>query len=327
MDAQGTVKTEVEDFIDRAQQTDFTDLYLPEDSPEKGHLWPDRRNIPEAMYGYVQELIRLAKKQDTEDYSIQYEGVVLRGHRLVSVEGTFHIFRKMPSRVWTLEELKMHSAVNAQLMDPRLNGGGLVMICGQPGNGKSTTCAAVIVERLKKFGGLCITVEDPAEMPIHGPHGDNGFCMQTNLSGKDDYAGAIRGAMRGYPSQTQTIMLVGEVRDAETAALVLRSAVDGRLVFATAHAGNVISGLQRILTLASKSMGYGEARELLAASFKMVLHQRLENNRLRVGILVDTQSVAGRILQSEQSLEMLKTDVQQQQNIISLGKKIEVRRK
>lgn len=327
MDGKLVFFSEVERFIREAEKVDFTDLYLPESNPMSGYLWPGRRHIPSEMEEFVRKLIETAKEQETDDYAVTCSGIPLRGHRMVTVEGAYHVFRRMPLRAWTLDECKINSAVTDILMSPRLNSGGLVLICGQPGNGKSTTCAAVIVERLKKYGGLCITVEDPAEMPIHGAHGDNGFCLQTNLKGKDDYPEAIRGAMRGYPAQTQTIMLVGEVRDSDTAALVLRSAVDGRLVFATTHASSVIGGIQRILTLASKSMGSDEARELLAASFRCVLHQKLVGDRLRVSILQDTTSVVGRILSDTGSIEMLKTDVQQQQNLIQLGRQVEVRKR
>lgn len=300
----------------------FNDLYIPDDHPEKGFMYPGALPIPSEMSDLVDSLLKIARSEG-KDYTAKYGNLIFRGHRKQTIEGAIHIFRRSPTKIRTLEETGIPSIVITELRSPRLSAGGLVLVCGQPGNGKSTTCAAVLVDRLIQFGGVAITVEDPVEMPLQGEHG-KGRCLQTNLSGKDDYPEAIRDTMRDYPTGEQAILMVGEVRDAETAALVLKSGVDGRLVLTTVHGADVASGLQRILSLATHTIGEEEARSLLASSFRLAMHQKLDHGRLRVTCLMDTRAVVGRIMGTT-PLSHLTSDIQFQMNQLRLGQRLELR--
>lgn len=307
---------------DLSQLPPFSDLYIPDDHPEQGFMYPGAAPIPPEMRPLVDSLLKIARAEG-KDYAAKYGDILFRGHRKQTVEGVVHIFRRSPTRIRTLEETGIPSAVISEMRSPRLLKGGLVLICGQPGNGKSTTCAALLVDRLTKFGGVAITVEDPVEMPLQGEHG-KGRCLQTSLSGKNDYPDAIRDTMRDYPTGEQAVLMVGEVRDAETAALVLKSGVDGRLVLTTIHGGDVTSGLQRMLSLAAHTIGEVEARNLLASSLRLVMHQRIENGRLKVSCLMDTRAVVGRIAGTT-PLSHLSSDLQFQMNQMRLKQPLELR--
>lgn len=306
-----------------------TDIYVPSDDIKQGFIYPGRLPIPESMYPLSYNLVESVKKKRQNNCTVSFQGMAFRAHVMPTSRGDFFIFRRMPSKILTPKELGLPAVISNNLMSSRLLKGGLIIVSGLPGNGKSTTLGSVVVERLKKFGGICITVEDPAEMPLQGQHGE-GLCLQRSISSEEDFAPAIRDALRAYPAKTAAMMMIGEIRDSKSAALALRSAVDGRLVLLTMHAGNVIQSIQRICTMASRDIPMDEARELLASSFRLAMHQRLVagpdgKNKLRVNILMDTLSVVGTIRQSHISLENLQNEVAQQHNLLKNGMPIELR--
>lgn len=304
---------------------DFSDLFLPSEDPMSGYMFPGPKEIPEELREFVTELTKKARKSQKTDFGANVDGVFFRGSKMPTVKDTYYIFRRMPSEVWPLEKCGLPKHVNDYILGERLSRGGLVVVAGMPGNGKSTTCAAMIIQRLKSFGGLCITVEDPPEMPMQGRHGD-GLCFQREVDGGEEFHLAVRDAMRGYPTKVNTMMLIGEVRDAKTASLALRSSVDGRLVFITTHAGNVVQAIQRIVSLASEEMSMEEARTLLGSGIRLVLHQNIEEGSLDVTSLIDTQGMAGIIHNKDTQLQSLNNEIQQQKNQIKMRMKIEPRK-
>lgn len=307
-----------------------TDLYLPADDPRSGFFYPGNIPIRSEMYGACVSLVEKAKKKRVSDCKIAEGGLSFRCHYMPTAGGDMYIFRKMPTKIMTMQQLGMPSTVANHLMSDRLTKGGLIIVSGLPGNGKSTTLASIIVSRLEKFAGICITVEDPIEMPLQGNHG-NGVCLQRGVIGEEHFSAAIRDAMRAYPAKTAAMMMIGEVRDSEAAALALRSAVDGRLVMITMHAGNPIQALIRLCSFASRQMPLEEVRELLSQSFRMALHQTLvsvpgsEQSKLKLNALLDTTSVVGTIRSRNLSLETLKNDLNQQTNMLRLKVPIELR--
>lgn len=308
---------------------DVTDLYLPANSPTDGYMYPGRVPIPDSMYPMVMSLVETAKKNALNDSTLSYRDKSFRCHRMPTAQGEYYIFRRMPATILTLKEIGLPGVIANNLMSPRLLKGGLVIVAGLPGNGKSTTLGSLIVSRLEKFGGICITVEDPVEMPLQGNHGE-GLCLQRSVENQGAFAGAIRDALRAYPAKTAAMMMIGEVRDPEVAGLALRSAVDGRLVLLTMHAGDVIQAIHRLCVMASRVMPMEEVREILGSSFRLAMHQALvtgpdDKIRLRATTLMDTVSVVGTIRQKSIPIENLKNDVNMQMNCLRQNIPVELR--
>jgi Tfp pilus assembly pilus retraction ATPase PilT len=302
---------------------EFTDIYIHREKPtEQSFVWPGPNKISENLYGLAAHVVEQQGEFTQKDFRISFHGHKFRVHKMTTLGGEYLVCRRMPMEMWDLDDCKMHPGVQRSLMSERSNKGGFMIVCGKPGNGKSTTCGAIITERLKQYGGLCLTIEDPAEMPLHGTWGE-GVCLQREVL-YEEFPDAIRDAMRAYPTGVNTIMLIGEIRDPETAALALQSAVDGRLVITSTHAGSPVQGIQRILSLAGSKIGDIEARHLLAASFRIALHQEIKNNKLAIKLIEDTPGVVGKIM--GEPLEQLSTDLQQQMNNIRMQNKTELRK-
>lgn len=133
---------------------------------------------------------------------------------------------------------------------------GIVLVTGPTGSGKTTTLYAA-VEELRSGAEKIVTVEDPVEYALPG-------VCQTPVSPKLGFASALRALLRQDPD----IILVGEVRDPETAEIALQAALTGHLVLSTLHTNDAASAITRLLDL-------GVADYLVASTVSAILAQRL----------------------------------------------------
>lgn len=260
----------------------ITDWYIPDESPAKGVFFPGPRAIGNddmKLAVKMRDEARSAAENSGNDFSIRVEGVRYRGHRQFTSEGIVYALRRQPDVVPKIDELRFPDYFRKMLNDTALSNGGLIIVCGETGHGKSTTCAASIVSRLRQVGGFCLTIEDPIEMPLAGLyHGDSkeeilGVCQQTETS---QFGPAIASALRNFPAdERRSMMLVGEVRDPAGAVEVLRAANSGHLVFTTMHGSDIIPTIERFVSMAGTQISHREARWLLADSLRMVVHQNL----------------------------------------------------
>ncbi|MGD1524396.1 ATPase, T2SS/T4P/T4SS family [Vibrio owensii] len=303
----------------------LTDIYIPTKTPAEAFYYPNLKPAYTDLKPFIDYALEVNGRVKKKDFAIEsQEGVRFRCHRMPSNWGDMLILRRIPDVAWDLDACGFNEAMKSHLLSDRHLKGGLFIVCGMPGNGKSTTCGGIVIDRLKEFGGHCNTIEDPIEMPLMGRHG-NGFCIQREVDAEEDFHGAVRDTMRGYPTGVPTTMLIGEVRDPSTAELALRSSIDGRLVIVSFHASSVIQGIQRMASLASDSLGTSEARDLLASSFRLALHQKLIGGKLCVNSLLDTQEVIGTIRSEKVPFEQLSSEVMRQKKLMSLGQEIDVR--
>ncbi|SHH50889.1 ATPase, T2SS/T4P/T4SS family [Ferrimonas marina] len=275
----------------------------------------DEAEIPVLSAG-----IEACREQKEDDFVVTMGESRFRGHRMPTSHGPLCILRIIGTSGQGLAEIGITGALKSILMHPRLNNGGLVVICGQPGEGKTTTATSMLVDRANLFGGQTITLEDPAEVDIDLETGP-GRIVQRDLSGDRCFADAIRDSLRAYPAGTTTTMLIGEVRDPETALLALSSAADGRLIVLTMHAQCPIACIRRLLALASGAGNKDLARELLASGIRVLWHQSLKfkkdgTRELSVNALEDTSAVVGaiKLMAQSDSLEQLATEMRQQQH-------------
>ncbi len=142
-----------------------------------------------------------------------------------------------------------------QLLDTRE---GLVLVTGPTGSGKTTTLYAAL-RQIQQRGLNIITVEDPVEYRIPGI-----VQVQINEKAGLSFASALRSILRQDPD----VVLIGEIRDRETAAIAIQASLTGHLVFATLHTNDACSSITRLIDL-----GVDGAR--LAAALKGVVAQRL----------------------------------------------------
>jgi twitching motility protein PilT len=144
--------------------------------------------------------------------------------------------RALPSKVPGLEELSLPAGVGALARLQR----GLVIIGGATGSGKTTTLAALVNEINQREARHIVTIEDPIEYE----HAHNLSVIEQVEIGIDapDFPTALRAAMRQAPD----VIIVGEMRDPETARIALSAAETGHLVFTTLHTTDAASTVSRI---------------------------------------------------------------------------------
>ncbi|MHB2026735.1 MAG: type IV pilus twitching motility protein PilT [Elusimicrobiota bacterium] len=173
--------------------------------------------------------------------------------------------RLIPMRIPTLDELRLPVATMKKIAD---NGRGLVLMTGVTGSGKSSTLAAMIDHINETRAEHVITIEDPIEFV----HRDKKSIVSQREIGDDtvNYAEGLRMALRQDPD----VIMVGEMRDLETASAALTAAQTGHLVFATMHTIDSMHTITRIVDLYPQHQQH-LIRLQLAESLKAVVSQRL----------------------------------------------------
>lgn len=135
---------------------------------------------------------------------------------------------------------------------------GIILITGATGSGKSTTVYSIL-QVLNKEETNIITVEDPIEMNIEGMNQ-----VQVNSEIGMTFAAALRSILRQDPN----IILIGEIRDSETAQIAVRASITGHLVLSTIHTNNTLSTVERLLDM-------NVERYLLSSALTGIISQRL----------------------------------------------------
>ena len=135
---------------------------------------------------------------------------------------------------------------------------GIVLITGATGSGKSTTVYSIL-HRLNKEETNIITVEDPIEMNISGINQ-----IQTNSEIGLNFATALRSILRQDPN----IIMVGEIRDTETAKIAVRASITGHLVLSTLHTNDSLNTIERLLDMEVE-------RYLLSSALTGIISQKL----------------------------------------------------
>ena len=135
---------------------------------------------------------------------------------------------------------------------------GIILVTGATGSGKSTTTYSIL-QGLNKPETNIITVEDPIEMNIQGINQ-----VQVNAEIGMTFAAALRSILRQDPN----VILIGEIRDSETAQIAVRSAITGHLVLSTIHTNNSLSTIERLMDMDVE-------RYLLSTALTGIISQRL----------------------------------------------------
>jgi len=253
-----------------------SDLHLSAGLPPMIRVDGDVRriNLPgmehKEVHALIYDIMNDKQRKDFEefletDFSFEVPGVArFRVNAFNQNRGAGAVFRTIPSKVLTMEDLGMGQVFKDISMKPR----GLVLVTGPTGSGKSTTLAAMIDFINDSRYDHILTIEDPIEF-VH----ESKKCLLNQREVHRDTLGfseALRSALREDPD----IILVGEMRDLETIRLALTAAETGHLVFGTLHTTSAAKTIDRVVDVfpaAEKAM----VRSMLSESLQAVISQTL----------------------------------------------------
>jgi len=266
----------LEIFIAGALETDASDIHL---EPQSEHVRArfrldgvlnDVATIPSDQYKFILSRIKLiseiklnvhSRGQDGR-FTIKVEGaeIEVRTSTLPGPYGENIVLRILnPKNIGVgFTELGMQPWVQEAMKRELAKPNGMILTTGPTGSGKTTTLYAFIRE-VHKPGVKIITLEDPIEYHITGVEQ-----TQVEPEAGYDFASGLRSILRQDPD----VILVGEIRDLETAQTAMHSALTGHLVFSTLHTNNAAGTIPRLLDL-------GVDPAIMAPAINVAMAQRL----------------------------------------------------
>lgn len=267
---------DISQLLQFAYQQDASDLHVSAGEPPMIRVHGDMKKLkvpalsPEQTHEMIYDILgdvqrKIFEERSDIDFAMQLGEVarfrvnVFRHHR-----GVGAVFRKIPTKIFSLDELQMPSIFK----DISRREKGLILVTGPTGSGKSTTLAAILNQINEEVEGHILTIEDPIEF-VHtskkclvnqrevGPH--------TN-----SFSNALRAALREDPDY----VLVGEMRDLETIQLALTAAETGHLVFGTLHTSSAPKTVDRIIDVFPPAQ-QPQVRAMFSESIQAVITQTL----------------------------------------------------
>lgn len=206
----------------------------------------------------------ISEKRKPQDgritYVVDHVEYDIRASILPTVYGEKCVMRLAQKKMLTKDksELGFNEMEMKQFDNILKNPNGIILVTGPTGSGKSTTLYTALSE-LNKEDVNIITVEDPVEANIDGINQ-----VQTNVKAELTFASALRSILRQDPD----IIMIGEIRDTETAQIAVQASITGHLVVSTLHTNSSASTLTRLMDMGIESY-------LLADSMVGVIAQRL----------------------------------------------------
>jgi twitching motility protein PilT len=283
-----------------------SDLHLSSGLPPMIRVHGDVRRINvdpmshKQVHGLVYDIMNDTQRKHYEDtlecdFSFEIQGLArFRVNAFNQNRGAAAVFRTIPSKILTLEQLNCPKIFQDLAMKPR----GLVLVTGPTGSGKSTTLAAMVDHLNDNSYGHVLTIEDPIEF-VH----ESKKCLinQREVGPQTlSFSNALRSALREDPD----CILVGEMRDLETIRLALTAAETGHLVFGTLHTSSAAKTIDRVVDVfpaGEKEM----VRAMLSESLVAVISQallKLKDGSGRVAaheIMVATPAIRNLIRESK----------------------------
>jgi twitching motility protein PilT len=270
-------------------------------SQEKLSIDLVKNSLYEIMSGALQKDF---ETYDAVDFAYEIPEVSrFRVNVMRHLNGIGAVFRAIPSKALTLEELDMPEVVRNLCKQTQ----GMILVTGKTGSGKSTTLAAMVDAINTKIKGHILTIEDPIEF-VHVRK--NCLISQREVGlHTDSFAHALHSALREDPD----VILVGELRDLETISAAVTAAEMGILVMGTLHTNGAGQTVDRIVnTFPADKQSH--IRTMLSTSLRGVISQQLLPTQDKPGrvaaleIMVNTSAVANLIRQGK--LDQLETAMQ-----------------
>ena len=207
--------------------------------------------------------LNVAEKRLPQDGKLRVktldETLDLRVSFVPTANGESVVIRILPGKnVFKLEELGFEPKTQKVLEDLLGRHNGIIFVTGPTGSGKSTTLYAAL-NKLNSPGRKIITIEDPVEYELEGINQ-----IHVNPEIGLTFSNGLRSMLRQDPD----VMMVGEVRDLETADIAIRAALTGHLILSTLHTNDAASGITRLLDI-------GVEPYLIASSVVAFIAQRL----------------------------------------------------
>jgi twitching motility protein PilT len=296
----------IDAYLTQVLERDGSDLhFLAGDLPrvrQYGDLKPlsneplDHEMVKNTLYEIMPKLsVERFEAKDGTDFAHSIPGVArFRVNVMRQLNGMGAVFRAIPSKARTAEELKLPEAVMNMC---RINNG-LILVTGKTGSGKSTTLAAMIDDINTREKGHILTIEDPIEFV----HLRKSCLISQREIGvhASSFSSALLSALREDPD----VILVGELRDLETMSIAVTAAEMGILVMGTLHTNGAAATVDRLVN-AFPADKQPHVRTMLSTSLRGVVSQQLiptADKKGRVAaleILVNTPAISNLIRQGK----------------------------
>lgn len=292
---------DIDDLLTQAYNEGASDIHLSCGNPPKFRIDGDLLIVPgygditaEWLYRQIEktgkEKVLNFKKEWDADYSHEIEGVSrFRVNAFMQQKTPGAVFRIIPNKIATLQELGAPPIFG----DLTKRKSGLILVTGPTGSGKSTTLAAMINEINETRAEHIMTIEDPVEFVHKNKRSHiNQREVETDVK---TFGEALKRVLRQDPD----IILLGELRDAETISTALTAAETGHLVFGTLHTQSAAKTIDRIID-SFPSEQQNQVRSQLSDTLQAVISQalvkRTGGGRVALHeILINTPAIANNI--------------------------------
>lgn len=201
-----------------------------------------------------------------DDSAMDFHGRRFRVNQMITQGRLRWVLRLLPNVIPLPESIKVPPPALKSFLEAR---NGLFLICGATGSGKSTTIASMVLHRARRRREHVISFEDPIEF-VYPPNLPSLVSQREMGTDEVDFSKALRAALRQAPD----VIIVGEIRDGETAEIALQAAETGHVVVATLHTSTAAQTVQRFLKLIPAER-LDSSQETLADTLRLILCQRL----------------------------------------------------
>jgi twitching motility protein PilT len=306
------------DILGMALKANTSDIHLKAGLPPVFRIDGNLRPLPKAprltadmIHGMCDAIMndrQRARFEDVHEVDLAY-GVPGLGRFRVNVfsqrNSMSAVFRAIPYKILTLDELALPAVLKKIAMEPR----GLVLVTGATGSGKSTTLAAMLDYINGQRTAHIVTIEDPIEYL----HRDRKCIINQREVGFD--TAAFGCALKGSLRQDPDVILVGEMRDLETTETALAAAETGHLVLSTMHTIDAPETITRIVAMFPPHQ-QRQIRLQLSGVLKGIVSQRLiprasgKGRVAAVEVMVSTARVRDLIDDRDKTIQLRDTIAQ-----------------